>query len=148
LDRDFDILDIDDLIFRDPSFWRGILRRTGGAEAGKHEGGESEGLGLVPGQVIKMEPGKGERLPHVGWNDVAIEKPSVLFQSIPTGTDFYFVHSFHLATTDGDDQVASAPCCGRIAAAVERGRVFGVQFHPEKSSKAGFQLIRNFLGVV
>jgi len=117
------------------------------AEKG-YEGGESEGLGLVPGQVIKMEPGKGERLPHVGWNDVAIEKPSVLFQSIPTGTDFYFVHSFHLATTDGDDQVASAPCCGRIAAAVERGRVFGVQFHPEKSSKAGFQLIRNFLGVV
>jgi imidazole glycerol-phosphate synthase subunit HisH len=113
-----------------------------------YDGGETEGLGLIPGEVVRMEPGEGERLPHVGWNDVVVEHPSVLFESIPTGTDFYFVHSFHFATKGGDDQVASAPYCGRIAAAVERGRVFGVQFHPEKSSKAGFQLIRNFLSVV
>lgn len=113
-----------------------------------YEGGETAGLGLIPGEVVRMEPCANERLPHVGWNDVVVERPSVLFESIPTGTDFYFVHSFHFATSGGDDQVASAPYCGRIAAAVERGRVYGVQFHPEKSSKAGFQLIRNFLAVV
>jgi glutamine amidotransferase len=111
------------------------------------EGGEADGLGLVSGEVRRMRPTAGERLPHVGWNDVAVEKPSVLFESIRSGTDFYFVHSFHFATTNKDDEVASAPYCGGIAAAVECGRVYGVQFHPEKSSKAGFQLIRNFLGV-
>lgn len=110
-----------------------------------YEGGEAHGLGLIPGEVTRMEAGAGERLPHVGWNDVTIERPSVLFKSIPAGTDFYFVHSFHLATRSREDQVARASYAGGIAAAVERGHVFGVQFHPEKSSKAGFQLIRNFL---
>ncbi|CAN5799408.1 imidazole glycerol phosphate synthase subunit HisH [soil metagenome] len=110
-----------------------------------HEGGDAEGLGLIPGEVVRLAPGPGERVPHVGWNDVTVERASVLFGSIPTGTDFYFVHSFHLVTTRAEDRVASVPCCGGISAAVESGGVYGVQFHPEKSSKAGFRLIRNFL---
>jgi len=114
------------------------------AERG-HEGGHADGLGLIAGEVTRLAAGPGERVPHVGWNDVSIERSSVLFGSIPTGTDFYFVHSFHLVPTRAKDRVASARCCGGITAAVECDGVYGVQFHPEKSSKAGFQLIRNFL---
>jgi glutamine amidotransferase len=109
------------------------------------EGGETSGLGFIPGDVLRMEPKAGERLPHIGWNEVTYPRESSLFAKIPSGTDFYFVHSFQLVARDGSVPVAVAPYAGGITAAVERGRVFGVQFHPEKSSKAGFQLIRNFL---
>jgi len=111
------------------------------------EGGETEGLGLIPGEVVRMEPGDGERLPHIGWNDVTLLRPSVLFEGIASGTDFYFVHSFHVVPRRDEHRVAIAPFSRGITAAVDGGRgIFGVQFHPEKSSKAGFQLIRNYLG--
>lgn len=111
-----------------------------------HEGGPTRGLGLVAGEVVQMEPHTDERLPHVGWNEVAIARPNRLFASIPTHTDFYFVHSFHFVPTLASTVVGTTPYCGNVTAAIEQGTIFGVQFHPEKSSKAGFQLIRNFLG--
>ncbi|AKV01150.1 Imidazole glycerol phosphate synthase amidotransferase subunit [Labilithrix luteola] len=109
------------------------------------EGGETRGLGLIPGEVVRMMPAEGERLPHVGWNEVTARKPDALFDGIPGGTDFYFVHSFHFAAAAGDDRIATVPYAGGVVAAIRRDRVFGVQFHPEKSAKAGFQLLRNFL---
>lgn len=109
------------------------------------EGGETRGLGLVPGRVERMEARASERIPHVGWNDVRLEGESPLFREVPSGTDFYFVHSFRFLPGEGARILASVDYAGGVAAAVERGNVFGVQFHPEKSSKAGFRLIRNFL---
>lgn len=110
------------------------------------EGGETPGLGLVPGAVVRLEPdGPGTRVPHVGWNEVHPVRPSALLEGIEDGRDFYFVHSYHLSCDDPADVLATTPYCGGIASAVQRGVVSGVQFHPEKSQKAGFALLRNFV---
>lgn len=111
------------------------------------EGTEVEptaGLGWVPGRVVRLVPGPGERVPHVGWDDVA-HSGHPLFEGIPSGKDFYFVHSFHLVPDDPAARIASASAGGGCAAAVARGNIAGVQFHPEKSQRAGFRLLRNFL---
>jgi len=71
----------------------------------------------------------------------------LLFKDIKPKTDFYFVHSYQLLPEDRDNVIATTPYCGGFTSAVQEGNVFGVQFHPEKSSRAGFQLIRNFLEV-
>lgn len=111
-----------------------------------HEGGRTDGLGWVAGEVVRLEPtGAGERVPHVGWNEVHTSGASPLFEGIPDRTDFYFVHSFHLRCDDGGDVLATTPYCGSFTSAVARGHVFGVQFHPEKSQRHGIRLLRNFL---
>lgn len=110
------------------------------------EGGETQGLGLIPGTVLRLEPDEpGTRVPHVGWNEVHPARPSPLMEGIEDGRDFYFVHSYHLACDDPSDVLATTPYCGGIASAVQKGVVAGVQFHPEKSQKAGFALLRNFV---
>jgi glutamine amidotransferase len=107
----------------------------------------SRGLGLIAGRVCRLDNAQGERLPHVGWNEVHSTSDSALFRHIAPGTDFYFVHSYHLAADDAANVIATTPYCGVFGSAVARDNIFGVQFHPEKSSKAGLQLIRNFLSV-
>jgi imidazole glycerol-phosphate synthase subunit HisH len=109
------------------------------------EHGEHEGLDLIPGTVRRLDPGGGLRVPHVGWNEVHQVRPSPLLDGIASGRDFYFVHSYALRCDDPADAVATVPYGEDVVAAVARGNVAGVQFHPEKSQKAGFQLLRNFL---
>ena len=110
------------------------------------EGGGATGLGLIPGQVHRLEPTRPhERVPHVGWNQPDALLPCGLFNGIEAGTDFYFVHSYCFAPDDPSDVVATTPYCGGFASVVGRGTVLGVQFHPEKSHRAGLQLLRNFL---
>jgi glutamine amidotransferase len=112
------------------------------------EGGDTAGLGLVPGEVRRLTADATEtRIPHVGWNEVHHGRKHPLFASIPVGADFYFVHSYHFITCREDDALASTPYCGSFISAVGRNNVYGTQFHPEKSSRAGFQLIRNFLAL-
>lgn len=115
------------------------------AEVG-YEVHETQGLGLIPGAVALLEVPPDVRLPHVGWNEVSFTQPDPLFNNILAGNDFYFVHSFHfkvahpehiLATTDYGNQA--------FVSVVRRNKVFGAQFHPEKSSRPGFQLLKNFL---
>ena len=111
------------------------------------EGGDTNGLGLIEGEVRRLEPPSSEiRLPHVGWNEV-VHEGSPLFQGIPSGRDFYFVHSYHLKPVRGQDVASRTPYCGMFVSAVSNELVFGTQFHPEKSQKAGFQLLRNFLSI-
>jgi len=108
--------------------------------------GGAKGLGLVPGRVVALAPqAPGERLPHMGWNDVAPRARGPLWRDIPDGSDFYFVHSFHFAPDDPADIAAVTPYCGGFASAISRGATFGAQFHPEKSSRAGATLLANFL---
>lgn len=116
------------------------------AEKG-HEGGLCDGLGLIPGEVKRLVAnGPDQRIPHVGWNEVYAEQSdSPLSRSIANGTDFYFVHSYHFVPTSNENIAATTPYCGNFASVVQRENVFGVQFHPEKSQKPGFQLIKNFL---
>jgi glutamine amidotransferase len=111
-----------------------------------HEGGVTPGLGLIPGQVSRLdELGCTLRIPHVGWNEVCHARMDVLFEGIPSAADFYFVHSYAFVPEQHDDLLASVPYGVDLTAAVRRNHVFGCQFHPEKSSKAGRRLLLNFL---
>lgn len=112
------------------------------------EGGETSGLGLIPGEVRRLLADPPEtRIPHVGWNEVHHPSTHPLFAGIPAGADFYFVHSYHFVPDNAEDALASTPYCGSFTSVMGRGNVYGVQFHPEKSSRSGFQLIRNFLAL-
>jgi glutamine amidotransferase len=117
---------------------------TEGSETGA---GSTPGLGLVPGQVRSLRAmGCTLRVPHVGWN--ALKRANggdPVLDAIPDGTDFYFVHSYALVPSDPADLVATTDYGIDVAAVVRHGRVWGTQFHPEKSSRAGLQLLRNFL---
>lgn len=107
--------------------------------------GGATGLGLLPGPVEELEAGE-LKVPHIGWSPVRWERPSRLVEGIESETPFYFVHSF--APRPGvTDLLGTAAYGARFACAAERGNVFGVQFHPEKSSAAGLRLLSNFAGV-
>lgn len=99
----------------------------------------TRGLGLVRGAVQRFEGALP--VPQIGWNRVSTRGP--LFDGIADGTSFYFVNSY--AARNVDDEIAYADYNGRFTAAVQRERVFGVQFHPEKSSTAGLRVLRNFI---
>lgn len=120
------------------------LLATSGEEDGLHEG-----LDLVAGRVRRLDAlGCSLRIPHVGWNDVRFRAAAPLFGRIPQDTDFYFVHSYAFDPADASDVCATTAYGVPLAAAVARGGVFGTQFHPEKSSMAGRQILRNFLDYV
>ena len=111
-----------------------------------HEGGDIPGLGILPGEVRRFEPrSHAERIPHVGWNEIYPSGKSLLFHGVPAGSDFYFVHSYHLVPKCGEHVIATTPYCGGFASAVGTGNIFGVQFHPEKSGRVGFHVLSNFL---
>jgi glutamine amidotransferase len=103
-----------------------------------HEMGSTRGLGLIRGEVQKF--GDVLPIPQIGWNRVAANGP--LFEGVEDGV-FYFVNSY--AAMNAPDEVARADYGGPFTAAVQRERVFGVQFHPEKSSAAGLRVLRNFI---
>ena len=108
-----------------------------------HEMGTTPGLGLVRGEVKKFD---GDLpVPQIGWNRLTHTpgSPSPLFDGIPPGTAFYFVNSY--AATAAPAEIAWADYGGPFTAAVASERVFGVQFHPEKSSAAGLQVLRNYI---
>jgi glutamine amidotransferase len=107
--------------------------------------GGAAGLGLLPGPVEGLDAA-GLKVPNIGWAPLRWERESRLADGIPTETPFYFVHSF-VPRPAPEDVLGSAEYGTRFACAAERGNVFGVQFHPEKSSAAGLRLLSNFAGV-
>jgi imidazole glycerol-phosphate synthase subunit HisH len=109
------------------------------------EFGGADGVGLLAGGVAELEAA-GLKVPHIGWSPVRWEKDSRLTEGIESETPFYFVHSF-APSPNQDDLLGSAAYGARFACAAERDNVFGVQFHPEKSSAAGLRLLSNFAGV-
>jgi len=112
------------------------------------ESGETAGLDLVHGEVKRFQPDDpAVRVPHIGWNEVRFTGPCPLFEGIPDGSDFYFVHSYHFTDCAPGDTAARTDYAGGFVSAVSHGRVFGVQFHPEKSQKLGFKLLQNFLSM-
>jgi glutamine amidotransferase len=104
--------------------------------------GGAAGLGLLGGEVTDLDA-DGLKVPHIGWSPVRWEKESRLADGIETETPFYFVHSF-APRAGGDELLGTAAYGARFACAAERDNVFGVQFHPEKSSAAGLRLLSNF----
>lgn len=110
------------------------------------EGGKTAGLGWIDGEVVKLcARDKSERIPHVGWNSVDHRGDPGLFRDIPSGKDFYFVHSYRFVVKNRQDVAATTEYCGEMVSAVRKDNIFGVQFHPEKSLEYGLKLIRNFL---
>lgn len=112
--------------------------------------GPIEGLGLVDGEVVKLQQQSAdERIPHIGWNEVVRKGRSALFDGIPENGDFYFVHSYHMKLRAASAEAGRTFVCGGFTSAIALTDkpIFGTQFHPEKSQKNGFQLLRNFLAV-
>ena len=106
--------------------------------------GETDGLGLIRGVVSPLRTGR-LRVPHIGWNDARFERPSPLTAGLPErGCPFYHVHSFAARPVDGEVVVGTAEYGERFSTVVAHGSVFGVQFHPEKSSLHGLQMLANF----
>jgi len=108
--------------------------------------GGADGLGLVSGEVIELEA-PGLKLPHIGWEPVRWERPSELTDGLATETPFYFVHSFAVRPRDESSVLGTAAWGERFACAVARPPLYGVQFHPEKSSAAGLRLLANFADI-
>jgi glutamine amidotransferase len=106
------------------------------------EFGQGRGLDVIPGVVRRFPPGR--KIPHMGWNTVEHGGRLRLFRGIPDGAHFYFVHSYYPEPAEDGLAVAWCEYGVRFAAAVERGRLFATQFHPEKSQRWGLRLLENF----
>ena len=117
------------------------LMATVGREHGDHPG-----LGWIAGEVLPIPVKPGLKVPHMGWNGLECLRPGhPLFAGVPTGSHAYFVHSYHFRPQDRVDRLAVVDYGGPLVAAVARGNLAGVQFHPEKSQAAGLAFLANFL---
>ncbi len=113
------------------------------------EGGRHKGLGWIPAVVKRLElKDNSFKLPHVGWNEVNPNKDSKLFSGLNENANFYFIHSYAVVPEDKKLVAATCDYGGEFAAGIEYGNIFGTQFHPEKSQKNGFAILKNFLEVV
>lgn len=104
-----------------------------------------EGLGLLPGKIVRIPEGEGVKIPHIGWNSLSFPNPGRLFQGIAEGAYVYFVHSYYLQAGDPQIVTAATEYGTLIHASVERDNLFACQFHPEKSSETGLKILENFL---
>jgi imidazole glycerol-phosphate synthase subunit HisH len=118
----------------------------------RSEEGPTEGLALIPGEVVRFQLGArlqpdGSRfkVPQIGWNQVQQSQPHPVWAGVADGSWFYFVHSFYARTSDARHSVGEADYGGVFTAAVARDNIFATQFHPEKSAESGLVLYRNFL---
>jgi glutamine amidotransferase len=109
------------------------------------EMGEHPGLGLMPGRVLRFPESPGVKIPHTGWNQVDVKKDASLFTGILSGAYVYFNHSYYCQPGEASDISAITDYGLSFACAVERGQVFGMQFHPEKSQRVGLKILENFL---
>jgi glutamine amidotransferase len=113
-----------------------------------YEETETEGLGWIPGKVLKIDNKNGKyKLPHIGWNQINIVKQSSMYNNIENNSHMYFVHSYEFVPEDKKVISATTDYSSKIVCAVEKENIFGTQFHPEKSDKVGLTLIQNFLKI-
>ena len=108
------------------------------------EYGIHRGLGWIPGMVKKLDV-QDLRLPHVGWNNLESCKEDPLMEEVDAAVDFYYVHSYHFEVANPDDCLATCEYGREFTSIVHKDNVYGVQFHPEKSQRAGKRLLENFL---
>jgi glutamine amidotransferase len=104
-----------------------------------------EGLGILKGEILRIPDSEGLKIPHMGWNSLHLENDGRLFRGISEGAYVYFVHSYYLKAADESIVKASTEYSTHIHASVEKDNVFACQFHPEKSSDVGIQILRNFV---
>lgn len=110
------------------------------------EMGVHKGIDLVPGKVLRFRS-ETDKIPQIGWNSVDLKKECVLFKGIEDHSFFYFVHSYYCEPANPGDIAATTWFAGKnFCSAIEKNGIFAVQFHPEKSSEAGLQVLKNFAG--
>ena len=107
----------------------------------------AEGLGILKGEVLRIPEGEGRKIPHMGWNSLHLQNDGRLFAGVQEGAYVYFVHSYYLRAADPSIVRATAEYGVTIHASVEQGNVMAAQFHPEKSSSVGRQILQNFLAL-
>ena len=103
------------------------------------------GLGIVDGQILRIPDAPGLKIPQIGWNSLDINPKARLFKGLPEHPYVYFVHSYYLKADHEEDVAASTFYSTNIHASIEHGNVFACQFHPEKSSTVGLQILKNFI---
>lgn len=106
-----------------------------------------DGLGIFRGKIRRIPQANGLKVPQIGWNDLTYAKKGRLFEGVPEHSFVYFVHSYYLDAMDKDIVTATTDYGVKVEASVEKGNVFACQFHPEKSSEVGMQILKNFLEV-
>lgn len=105
------------------------------------------GLGLLPGKILRIPKNGDLKIPHMGWNNLKVKEGSRLFQELPENPYVYFVHSYYLKAEDESIVAATTEYGVNIDASVEKDNIFACQFHPEKSSTVGLQILRNFISL-
>ena len=111
------------------------------------EGPGVKGLGLLPGKILRIPKSGDLKIPHMGWNNIKVKEDSRLFKGLPENPYVYFVHSYYLHAEEPGIVTATTDYSTCIHASVEKGNLFACQFHPEKSSTVGLQILKNFAGV-
>jgi imidazole glycerol phosphate synthase, glutamine amidotransferase subunit len=111
------------------------------------ESPKAEGLGVLKGEVLRIPETPGLKIPHMGWNSLKLQNHGRLFADLPDEPYVYFVHSYYLKAADEGIVTAATEYGTQIHASVEQGNVFACQFHPEKSSDVGIQILKNFIAV-
>lgn len=106
-----------------------------------------KGLGILPGKIKRIPEGNGLKIPHIGWNSLEFPKQGKLYVNLTNEPYVYFVHSYYLEADDPSIVVATTEYNVTIHASVEKDNIFACQFHPEKSSDVGLQILKNFLNV-
>ncbi len=112
-----------------------------------YEHGEFSGLGWIEGSVKKLNS-RNLPLPHIGWNHIDIIKNSYLFKDLDEINDFYFVHSYFFDVKDESNIIATTSYANKFPVIIQKNNIFGIQFHPEKSQKAGIILLKNFINII
>ena len=113
-----------------------------------YEEAETKGLGWISGKVSKINNQNGKfKLPHIGWNEIEIQKESKIFKDIKNKSHMYFVHSYEFIPEDKSVISSTTDYSSKIVCSVERDNLFGTQFHPEKSDKTGLKIIENFIKI-
>lgn len=103
------------------------------------------GLGLLPGKIVRIPGAEGLKVPQIGWNALSYPSKGRLFRNVPEGSYVYFVHSYYLQAENKEIVKATAEYGVTVEASVEQDNIFACQFHPEKSSDVGLQILKNFL---
>lgn len=103
-----------------------------------------KGLGLLPGEILRIPPCDDLKIPHMGWNSIKIKPGAKLFKGIEEDSCVYFVHSYYLKAKNEEDVAATTEYSTLIHASVEHGNIFACQFHPEKSGEIGLKILKNF----
>jgi len=123
-----------------------LLASWGYEGASDYKKDKTRGFGLIDGEVKSLlDIGCDRRIPHMGWNDINWQSPHKILDGVSKNTDFYFVHSYVFIPCDKSHIIATTYYSSPITAVIAKGHIWGVQFHPEKSSKAGLKVIKNFL---